>query len=185
MSFYNTQNPTKYVTQNPAIIAAQKTDFLLNGFLQKGKFDSIINVDVEDAYTYTAQQVINGYNVRASTGSVYTDITPTAVEIIEALNANQSVRATNQFAPTANAFMGTPVPREVTVQPGFYFDWHILNGNPTGGQGIEIEAGTGVELTYDGAYSIEATKLGIIRVIVTNITPGSEQVYMVVMERYT
>jgi hypothetical protein len=176
MAFYNTKNPTNYVTQNPAIVAGQKTEFLLNGFLQSGKIQSIVTVNNNNNVTYTAQQVINGYTVREGSSIPGNDITPTAAEIIAALNANQSIRSTNQYSAIANTFTGIPVPREITVYPGFYFDWHIYN--ETDGT-LNIEGGLGVSIGTTPTITINQDKFGVLRVFVTNVTPGAEEVYMI------
>jgi microcystin-dependent protein len=169
MAFYQTRNPTKFVTKDPAISIANKIEYLLSGFQQAGPIQNLVTVGYDGPYTYSASEIINRFTVRKVVDGINApydgDVTPSAMDIIEALNANQTVRQTNQYEQG----------KQIVVYPGFYFDWHILNS--TSSINV-ISAGTGVVLNPEGPINISPNEMKVIRVIVTDVEEGSEQVYM-------
>lgn len=169
MAFYQTKNPTKFVTKDPTISIANKIEFLLSGFQQAGSIQSLVTVDHDGPYEYSADQIINRYTVRKVIDGINApydgDYTPSATDIIETLNTNQTVRQTNQYDQA----------RQIAVYPGFYFDWHVLNS--TSSINI-ISAGTGVVMNPESPINISPNELKVIRVIITDVDEGSEQVYM-------
>jgi hypothetical protein len=162
MSYYSVRNPNNFVTQDPNILTQQSIQFLKNGFQQP--FEEIIEgADV----TYTPEQFLKRYIVRDNLGGATSnDVTPTAADLIEALNNNQWIKRTNQLN------------QDVTVQNGFYFDVIIYN---EGADDVVITGNTGVTIGIISSITINPGKIAVIRVIVTGITAGAEEVYISVL----
>ena len=148
MSFYNVPNTTKFVVQADDLYVSQNIDFLKSGFSQPPVGTSINSLSAAAPVVLPANAIVNAQYINVTGASAIT--TATAVEIISALNANQSIR---QLATSS-----TPV----TVGVGFNFDI-ILNAAAAN----VITAGTGITLKNITPLDIG---LNLIKVIVTSAT---------------
>jgi hypothetical protein len=167
MSFYSVQNPARFSNQNPNIYTAQTLEFLRSGFQQPDAIDSLSNI-TGSAHTYSAAEILNRYTVRSGlTSDPTNDTTCNAEDLIQALNNDQWIRKTAQDSGVR------------TVRPSFYFDWTIYNEDNM--NELRIVGGLGVNIGVASYISIPAQKLVVVRVIVTNATPGSEEVYISIL----
>lgn len=108
MAFYNTQNPSKFVRQNESDYTSQHVQFLRSGFQQCNSIDHLSDIDGSN-HQYTAAELLNRFIVRTN-NNMSTDVLPTAKEIIDALKAQQDIRALAQDA------------KSIAPRRGFYFD---------------------------------------------------------------
>jgi hypothetical protein len=162
MSFYQTQNPTRFTPQNPNVVSTQHIQYLRSGFNQAYP----VEVSGDDV-TYTPESlVVNRFITRVGLTGVSSDVTPTAAQIIEALNKDQWIRQTSQDS------------NPITVQPGFYVDFCIYN---EGDYTLNVYPGTGVSIGAATDLYVDSGKLVDCRLHVTNIASGSEEVYISVL----
>jgi len=167
MSFYQiANNPKNVVVQNSELTTQHKINFLLSGFQQPDSVDSLTDITDSGSHTYSAAEIINRYTVRTGLSGTTTDVTCSAAELIAALNANQSVHRLNQTS------------RSTDVRRSFFFDWHIYNETV---EDLYIIAGTGVSIGGPSSIYVAPGKLMVTRVIVTNVTEGSEEVYISIL----
>jgi len=167
MSFYQTSTPLRFSTQNPDVSTQQNIQFLRSGFQQPDSVDSLTDLN-GNGLTYTAAQFLNRYIVRDNLGgSTSNDTTPTALQIITALNNDQWIRATSQDK------------NPLTVRRGFYFDVTVYNEDSA--DDVVIGPGSGVTIGAVTTVTINPGKIGILRVLVTNTTSGAEEVYISVL----
>jgi hypothetical protein len=167
MSFYQiANNPKNVAVKNPELTTQHKINFLLSGFQQPDSVDSLTDITTVGAHTYSAAEIINRYTVRTGLSGSTTDTTCTAAQLVAALNANQSVHRLNQ------------VSRATDIWRGFYFDWSIYNESS---EDLYIEGGVGVNIGGPASVYVAPSKLMVVRVIVTNATEGSEEVYISIL----
>ncbi len=153
MSFYNTQTPDRFVVQAPEVLNAQNVQFLLSGFQQPTYGTSANAVTTASNQTYTASNLINGYVARSGSGT-FTDTLPLGLDLITALNNDQSIRANNQL------------PYAKGVQVGFNFQFAVINST---GNTLTLQGNTG--LTLKGTtQTIANGALGVFQVYVTSST---------------
>lgn len=161
MSFYQTSTPLRFSTQNQDNFTQQNIKFLLSGFNQPSSGTSLQSYTGATGITYSADSFVNGqYIVRSGAGSV-TDLVPVAANIVAALNANQWIRQLGQDSDAK------------TVSAGFNFQVLINN---TSSNAITLAGNTGS--TVGTAITLTNAKVTVLKVIVTNATPGSEAVYI-------
>ncbi len=161
MSFYQTSTPLRFSTQNQDNFTQQNIKFLLSGFNQPSSGTSLQSYTGASGITYSASSFVDAqYIVRSGAGSV-TDNTPTAAQIVAALNANQWIRQLGQDSDAK------------TVSSGFNFQVLINN---TSSNSVTLGAGTNV--TIGTAITLTNAKVTVLKVIVTNATSGSEAVYI-------
>ena len=169
MSFYNTQNPSKFVTQNPNNYTAQSIEFLKSGFQQADSVPSLTDIDGAGSHTYTPAEMENRYTVRTGLVGPVTDYLPTAVQIVQSIRDDQWVR---QIAQDSAA---------IRPRRGFYYDFASYNESDYDLQ-ILPQPSSGV--TIGGpptGFFVASGKLIWVRVTLTNTTPGSEEVYISVL----
>lgn len=167
MSFYQiVNNPRNVSVKNPELTTQHKLNFLLSGFQQPDSIDSLTDI-TGGAHTYSAAEILNRYTVRTDlTSPTTTDTTCTAAQLIAALNANQSINRLNQTS------------RATDISRGFYFDWSIYNESS---EILYIAGGVGVVIGAVPLVQISSESLSVVRVIVTNTTEGSEEVYISIL----
>lgn len=163
MSFYNTQNPSKFVRQNENVYTQQHIQFLKSGFQQA------LPVEVSGyQVVYSAFQLVeNRFITRVNLGDNSVDYTASAAEIIAQLNKDQNIRATAQDA------------KPLTVQPGFHVDFCIYNEDPD--YDILVYGGSGVSIGVASDLLIPSHKLVDCRLHVTSVVEGQEEVYISVL----
>ena len=167
MSFYQiANNPKNVVVKDSQLSTQHNLNFLLSGFQQPDAIDSLTDITSASAHTYTAAEIINRYTVRTGLSGSTTDTTCTSAELVAALNANQSIHRLNQTS------------RSTDIHRGFYFDWHVYNESS---EDLYIQGGAGVNIGGPASIYVAPGKLMVVRVIVTNVTEGSEEVYMSIL----
>ena len=167
MSFYQiSSNPKNMVIKDSQLSTQHKLNFLLSGFQQPDSIDSLTDITDSGAHTYSAAEIINRYTVRTGLTGSTTDVTSSASELIAALNANQSIHRLNQTS------------RPTDIHRGFYFDWHLYNETS---EDLYIQGGTGVSIGGPATVYVPPFKLVVVRVIVTNVTEGAEEVYISIL----
>lgn len=167
MSFYQiANNPKNVVVKNAELTTQHKISFLLSGFQQPDSIDSLTDITDSGSHTYSAAEIINRYTVRTDLSGSTTDTTCTAAELVTALNANQSVHRLNQ------------VSRATDIGRGFYFDWMVYNESS---EDLYIQGGTGVNIGGPATVYVAPGKLIVVRVVITNATEGSEEVYISIL----
>ena len=167
MSFYQiANNPKNVVVKNPELTTQHKLNFLLSGFQQPDAIDSLTDITDSGAHTYSAAEILNRYTVRTGLSGTTTDITCTAAQLVAALNANQSIHRLNQTS------------RLTEIHRGFYFDWSIYNESV---EDLYINGGSGVTIGVPSQIFVAPGRLIVVRVVVTNATEGSEEVYISIL----
>ena len=146
MSFYQIRkNPVNYVQKDASVNFNQTISFLKDGFLQPSSIypeNTISGTGV----TYTTTQLLYKYLVRNNLGSSTSDTTPTAAQIVAALNQNPAVETNNQQQSYIYNSNAQTYPQK-TVQAGFYFDWMVTNTD-TNNNNLQIVGGNGVTINF-------------------------------------
>ena len=170
MSFYNQTNPVNFVSQNPSVLLERDIQFLRNGFQQPSGGEEDIDI-VGNGVTYTTESVIGRYIVRTGLdGQTSNDYTPSAAELIAALNENQYIRQNNQLN-TGNF-----------VRRGFYFDLSIYNDDDN--DSIYLYGGNNVIIGVLPEVTILPGTFAVLRFQVVNATEGFEEIYVTNLSSY-
>lgn len=156
MSFYSVRNTSRFVNQNQDVNSAQHVQFLRSGFQQPTADVSISDLQGMDL-EYTAEEVINRYIVRSNLSGPSMDVFPSAASIVDALNANQWVRASAQDHKT------------ITIQNGFYLDITIINNDSN--DTITLVPSVGVTIGMSGNIVIARNSAVVLRMQVLQTAP--------------
>jgi hypothetical protein len=169
MSFYNTQNPVRFNTQNQNNYTSQSLEFLKSGFQQSDSVPTLTDISDIGSHTYTPAEMENRYTVRTNAAPATVDLLPTAAQIVQSIRDDQWVRQIAQDS--------APIyPRR-----GFYYDWCVYNEGDYDLQVLAQEdSGVTIGASPTGFF-VESGKLIWVRVTLTNTTVGSEEVYISVL----
>ena len=128
-------------------------------------FNQAYPVDVSgDDVTFDPDQlVVNRFITRVGLTDDSSDSFPTAAQIVDSLNKNQWIRQTSQDS------------NSITVQPGFYVDISFYNESD---YTVYIYGNTGVTIGFLPDLYVNSGKLVDVRLHVTNVIAGSEEVYV-------
>ena len=158
-------NQSNYVQKTPIPNLNQTLAFLKDGFLQPYSVSPQNTISTSGSVTYTTTQLLYRYLIRTNigaTGAVVTDTTPTASQIVAALNQNPSIHSNAQQQGVTKS-----------VQVGFYFDWMVNNSDSST---LQIVGGNGVVINTP--ISVPPSYTVVIRTIINNPNSGSETVSM-------